>query len=163
MANITSTLTSYLFGLLTSDTGFDYHLIAGMEDDGLSFDTESHSVFVQNGAPDLLERSQTVRYPAIYLYCEKLTNSLKEKFATFSGKGRLVVEVRCSQDRIEGMESLVERYADAVCRVLDGARGSWQDGAFYTGGYEVAFASLKHGGKNFLQIAKISFDVEVSK
>ena len=41
--------------------------------------------------------------------------------------------------------------------------GTWQDGAFYSGGYEVVFASLRHGGKNFLQTAKISFDVEVSK
>ena len=163
MAHISSTLTSYVFGLLTSDVGLDYHLTAGMEDDGLNFNTESHSVAIQNASPDVSERGQTVRYPAIYLYCERLTNSLKEKFATFSGTGRLVIEVRCSQDRIEGMESIVERYADAVCRVLDDARGTWQDGAFYSGGYEVVFASLRHGGKNFLQTAKISFDVEVSK
>jgi hypothetical protein len=163
VAHISSTLTSYLFGLLTSDVGLTYHLMAGMEDDGLSFDTESHSVVIQNASPDMSERGQTVRYPVIYLYCEKLTNSLKEKFATFSGKGRLVIEVRCSQDRIEGMESIVERYADAVCHVLDDARGNWQNGAYYTGGYEVVFASLKHGGKNFLQTARISFDVEVSK
>jgi hypothetical protein len=65
--------------------------------------------------------------------------------------------------RIQGMASAVERYADAVCQVLDGARGNWQDGAYYTGGYEVVFASVKHGGRNFLQSAKISFDVEVSK
>jgi hypothetical protein len=163
VAHISSTLTSYLFGLLTSDVGLTYHLMAGMEDDGLSFDTESHSVAIQNASPDMSERGQTVRYPVIYLYCEKLTNSLKEKFATFSGKGRMVIEVRCSQDRIEGMESIVERYADAVCHVLDDARGTWRDGAYYTGGYEVVFASLKHGGKNFLQTARISFDVEVSK
>ena len=163
MAHISSTLTNYLFGLLTSDAGLDYHLITSMEDDGLSFNTESHSVAIQNASPELSERGQTVRYPAIYLYCEKLTNSLREKFATFSGRGRMVVEIRCSQDRIEGMERMVERYADAVCRVLDGARGSWQNGAFYTGGYEVVFAPLKNGGRNFLQTAKISFDVEVAR
>jgi hypothetical protein len=163
MANISSSLTSYLFGLLTSDTGLNHQLNTGIEDDGLTFAGESHSVAIQNAPPDLAERSQTVRYPAVYLYCEKLTNSLKEKFATFSGKGRLVIEVRCSQDRIDGIERAVERYADAACRVLDDARGSWQDGAFYTGGYEVLYTTLKHGGKNFLQIARISFDVEVSK
>ena len=75
----------------------------------------------------------------------------------------MVIEIRCSQDRIEGMESMVERYADAVCRVLNNARGSWQNGAYYTGGYDVAFATIKHGGKNFLQTARISFDVDVSK
>jgi hypothetical protein len=163
MANISSSLSGYLFGLLISDTGVDSQLHAIAEEEGVSFSGEIHSISVQNTAPDLVERSQQVQYPAVYLYCEKLTNSLKEKFATFSGKARLVIEVRCSQDRIEGVERKLERYADAVCRVLDGARGSWQDGAFYTGGYEVVYATLRHGGKNFLQTAKISFDVEVSR
>jgi hypothetical protein len=75
----------------------------------------------------------------------------------------LVIEVRCSQDRIEGLQHRIERYTDAACRVLDSARGVWQDGAFYTGEYEVSFTTLKHGGKNFLQVAKISFEVQVSK
>lgn len=162
MANISSSLTRYLFGLLTSDAGLDYQLMVGMEDDGLSFRDESHSIVIQNASTEIAERTQTVRYPAIYLYCEKLTNSLTEKFATFSGKCRLVIEVRCSQDRMDGIERTLERYVDAVCRVLSDSRGTWQDGGFYTGGYEVAYSSLKHGGKNFLQTAKISFDVEVS-
>jgi hypothetical protein len=120
-------------------------------------------VSVQNTAAALAEKSQNVHYPAVYLYCERLTNSLKEKFATFSGKGRLIIEVRHSQDQIEGLEQKVEQYADAVCRVLDTARGSWQDGAYYTGGYEVTFSTVKHGGRNFLQTATIMFDVDVSK
>jgi hypothetical protein len=163
MANISSSLTGYLFGLLTSDEGIDSQLQLIAQDDGVSFTGDVRSVSVQNTAPDLAERSLQVQYPALYLYCEKLTNSLKEKFRTFSGKARLVIEVRCSQDRLEGLERKLERYADAACRVLDGARGSWQDGAFYAGGYEVVYGTVRQGGKNFLQTAKISFDVEVSK
>jgi hypothetical protein len=163
MANISSALTSYLFGLLTSDLGLDYELTAGMEEDGLSFRGETHSIAIQNVAPDIAERTETIRYPAIYLYCDKLTNSLTEKFATFSGQCRLVIEVRCSQDRLDGIERTLERYVDAVCRILTSARGAWQGGGFYAGGYEVVYTTLKHGGKNFLQTAKISFEVEVSK
>ena len=163
MTNISSTLTSYLFGLLTSDVGLDYQLLAGMEEDGLSFRGESHSIAIQNVVPDIAERTQTIRYPAIYLFCDKLTNSMTEKFATFSGKCRLVIDVRCSQDRIEGLERTLERYVDAVCRVLSSARGGWQGGGYYCGEYEVTYTTLKHGGKNFLQTARISFDVEVSK
>jgi hypothetical protein len=156
-------LTSYLFGLLTSDLGLDYQLMAGMEDDGLSFRGDTHSIAIQNVAPDIAERTQAMRYPAIYLYCDKLTNSLTEKFAAFSGKCRLVIEVRCSQDKMEGIERTLERYVDAVCQVLSDARGAWQGGGFYAGAYEVVYSTLKHGGKNFLQTAKISFEVEVSK
>ena len=41
-------------------------------------------------------------------------------------------------------------------------RGDWGDGFFYPGGYELAFGSVKQGGKNFLQIAKATFELEIS-
>jgi hypothetical protein len=33
---------------------------------------------------------------------------------------------------------------------------------YYAGGYQVAFGPVKHGGKNFIQIAKITFEIGVS-
>jgi hypothetical protein len=33
---------------------------------------------------------------------------------------------------------------------------------FYAGGYDVEFGPVKRGGKNFLQSAKVSFEVDVS-
>jgi hypothetical protein len=163
MANISSSLTSYLFGLMTSGSGVDAQLQTIAQEDGINYAGQILSVLIQNSTPDLAERSQQVLYPSLYLYCEKLTNTLKEKFAVFSGQAKLVIEVRCSQDRMDGLERKLERYSDAACRVLDGARGSWQDGAFYTGGYEVVYSTVRHGGSNFLQIAKISFEVQVSQ
>jgi hypothetical protein len=52
---------------------------------------------------------------------------------------------------------------DVLTDVLDANRGDWGDGVFYTGGYEVVFGAVKSGGKNFLQQAKITFDMDVSK
>ncbi len=46
---------------------------------------------------------------------------------------------------------------DAVTRVLDQNRGSWGEGAFFSGKYEVAIDPVKHGGRNFLQVAKGCF------
>ena len=54
-------------------------------------------------------------------------------------------------------------YVDAVCALLDDSRGDWGDGSFYGGGYAVAYEPVVKGGKNFLQRAKVNFDVEVSK
>jgi len=34
---------------------------------------------------------------------------------------------------------------------------------FYGGGYEVAFAAVKNGGKNFIQVAKVTFEIGVSR
>jgi len=119
-------------------------------------------IVAQNVAADVIERSNIVRYPSVHVYCEKLSNTLREKFRTFSGKAHLTMEVRSSQDRLEGLERQVQLYVDAVTRVLDRHRGDWGDGLFYGGGYEVVFGPVKRGGKNYLQTAKITLEVDVS-
>ncbi len=116
----------------------------------------------QNVAADLVERSNSARYPSVHVYCEKLINTLREKFRTYSGKAHLAMEIRASQDRLEGLERQVQLYVDAVTRVLDRRRGDWGDGMFYGGGYEVVFGPVKRGGKNYLQTAKITLEVDVS-
>jgi hypothetical protein len=96
------------------------------------------------------------------VYCERVSNLLREKYRRFSGTVRMAIEIRDSRDRIEGLEDEVRYYADAVAQVLDSNRGDWGDGVFYPGGYEVTFGPVKQGGKNFLQSAKATFDLEVS-
>jgi len=54
-------------------------------------------------------------------------------------------------------------YVDAVTQVLDANRGTWGQGAFYTGGYEVSFEPVQLGGQYFLQIARVSFEVDFSE
>jgi hypothetical protein len=118
---------------------------------------------VQNVSADVQERAGETPYPAVNLYCERIVNRLGEKFRLFSGTVEMAVELRHSQDRLEGLQAQVETYADAVMRVLDEARGDWGDGMFYGGGYEVQFGQVKRGGKNYLQSAKVSFEIGVSR
>jgi hypothetical protein len=117
----------------------------------------------QNVAFELSERSQVVKYPVVHVYVDRIRNELKEKFRTFSGKVRTVAEVRVSEDRIEGIEERLRLYVDAVTRVLDANRGCWDEGAFFGGQYEVVIEPVKHGGKNFLQMAKVVFEVDLSQ
>jgi hypothetical protein len=119
-------------------------------------------IVAQNMSFEISERSQVVKYPVVHVYVDRVRNLLTEKFRTFSGKVRTVAEVRVSQDRIEGVEERLRLYVDAVTQVLDANRGSWGEGAFYTGGYEVTFEPIKHGGKNFVQAAKVTFEVDLS-
>lgn len=119
-------------------------------------------VRAQNVAPDLMERSETVNYPAVNVYCEKLVNALKEKSRSFSGSAQMMVEVRHSGDRLEGLQDALELYTDAVTETLSASRGDWGNGMFYAGGYEVSFAAVKHGGRNFIQTAKIALEIGVS-
>ena len=122
----------------------------------------TQQIVSQNIAPELSDRSTASKYPLVYVYCGKIGNQLREKFRTFSGNAQMVAEVRVSQDRIEEMESHLQFYTDAIMQVLDNHRGDWGDGVFYGGGYEVAFAAVKHGGRNFIQTAKVTFVLEIS-
>ncbi len=120
-------------------------------------------VVARNVTPEISEKSTGAVYPSFLVYCEKVSNTLREKFRVFSGTARITVEVRASQDRLETLEQRLGVYVDAVTAVLDANRGDWGLGMFYTGGYDIAFAGVRHGGRNFLQIAKVSFDVQVSR
>ena len=120
-------------------------------------------VRAQNVAADLAERSSTVQYPAVNVYCEKVANKLSEKFRSFSGTVQMAVEVRHSQDALTGLQDTLELYTDSITQMLDGSRGDWDDGMFYAGGYEVALGPVKQGGRNFTQAAKITFQIGVSR
>jgi hypothetical protein len=147
---------------LTGSSGVNSSLaMLTLQDTGAAGPLSIAQIRAENVAADLVERSTMVEYPAVQVYCEKVANTLTEKFQTFSGKVQMAIEVRHSQDRLEGLEAAVETYADAVMRVLDASRGDWDDGMYYAGGYQVVFSPVKHGGKNFVQAAKVTFEIGV--
>ena len=120
------------------------------------------SIVHQNAPMAVMERSLQVKYPAIHVYSDRVQNLLIEKFRKFSGKVRTIAEVRVSQDRIEGLEEILRLYVDAVTEILDANRGCWGQGMFYGGGYEVKFEAIQHGGQNLIQVAKVTFEVDLS-
>lgn len=120
-------------------------------------------VRAQNVAADLAERAIGTKYPAVNVYCEKIVNDLREKFRRFAGTAQMAIELRQSQDRLEGIQDRLELYVDATMQMLNGSRGDWGDGMYYAGEYEVAYGPVKQGGKNFTQTAKVTFEVGVSK
>jgi hypothetical protein len=116
-----------------------------------------------NVAQDLAERAEPVQYPGMHVYCEKVQNRQTEKFRSFSGAVHLAIEIRHSQDRLEAIEEVLNTYVDATTRVLTASRGDWGDGMFYGGEYEVSYGAVKRGGRNFIQTAKITFEIGVSR
>jgi hypothetical protein len=149
--------------MLGAPTGLPFSMAAISEREKVQLGPiKPQQVLSQSIAPELAERTAGVHYPVFYTYCEKLTNELREKFRTFSGKARLAVDVRVSHDRLEDLGQTLELHVEAVTDVLDNHRGDWGGGIFFAGGYEVTFGATKHGGKNFIQTAKVTFDVDVS-
>jgi hypothetical protein len=112
---------------------------------------------------DAYEKTASVRYPAVTLYCERLRNTQMEKFRVFSGNALLVAEIRASGARAEDLETDLNSYVEAACRVLENYRGAWTEIGTYTGAYDVKFQAMRPGGKQFTKMAQIVFEVQVSK
>lgn len=156
--------TGKLMELLAAPAGLNAQLaeLAGSEAEAAA-QIDAGQMTAQNVAMELAERSLPVRYPALHIYCEKLANNQREKFRTFSGTAEMAVEVRVSQDRLEGLEDAMATLVEAVTRVLEQNLGDWGEGMFFGGGYEASFGAVKHGGKNFVQVAKVKFVVGISR
>lgn len=162
-ATIGNAITGKVIQRITGPAGVNSGLAALVAGDTVTAQLDAEQVRSQNVAADVAERSGTVQYPLVNVYCEKIANTLEEKFRTFSGTVHMAIELRHSQDRLEGLQDAVELYADAVMRTLNAGRGDWGDGMFYGGAYEVSFGPVKKGGKNFLQVAKVTFEIGVSR
>ena len=164
MAGLSGTLAETVVSMLASATnGVNVRVGAIEKNDSSVTATGITTIVALNTSVEISDKVGYVQYPALLVYCDKLSNTLKEKFRDFSGKAHVVVEVRHSQDTLPGLDATVQVYVDAVCALLDDSRGDWGSGLFYGGGYEVSFEPIGRGGRNFLQRAKVGFDVEVSK
>ncbi len=164
MAGTTGTITNNVLTKLQSTIdGVNVRIGAMEQADGSLTGPGIRSIVALNASVEISEKTGHALYPALLVYCDKVSNLLTEKFRQFSGKAHVVVEVRCSKDRIEGLEDDTQLYVDAVCALLDDSRGDWGSGNFYSGGYEVTYEPVGRGGKNFLQRAKVGFQIEVSK
>jgi len=122
-----------------------------------------HQIVTKNIPVDIAERSSASVYPSVYVYCDSITNQLREKGRTFSGSMDMVFEVRSSKDRIDDLDAEINLMVDGVVSTLDQNRGDWGSGIFYAGSYNIDFAGVKRGGKNFLQTAKVTFTLQVSR
>jgi len=163
MAGVSGTLTSVVISMLTSTAnGANVRIGAMVENDPTLQAVGVRTIVAMNASVDISEQTGYVQYPLMLVYCDKLANTLKEKFRQFSGTAHMVVEARYSQDKLANLQTNAEVYADAICALLDDSRGDWGSGCFYSGGYEVSYAPVVRGGNNFLQVAKVGFDVQVS-
>jgi hypothetical protein len=163
MAAIGAVATRKVAEMLAGGTGLPFTVASLMERENVELPPiEAAQIASQNIAFEVIEKTAGATYPAVYVYCEKLDNQLREKFRTFSGKASMAIEVRVSYDRLDTLARDVQLYAAAAAETLDCHRGEWGTGMFYGGGYEVEFGPVKRGGKNFLQTAKIAFELDVS-
>jgi len=132
--------------------------------DGLRLEPLAGEQIVAGSAkPGIGARGGLTRYPFLQVYCDRLVNQQREKFRSFSGSARIVIELWTSEERAEEMEQRLYAYVEAVTRVLERNRGDWGQGVSYGGAYEVRFGEIKSGGRNYTQSAKVLAEVHVSQ
>lgn len=160
MANIGKSMASHIGDLLRSDEGVGVQAAQLALEAGVALPPVAVEQILEHAGPadGLLQE----RFPSIYIACDKLTNTLKEKGRRFSGTARFTVECRMSQDRLDGLETKLRVVVEAVAEVLYASRGNWANGGFYSGAYEIQVAPARRGGKHVIQTAKVTFDVDVS-
>lgn len=120
------------------------------------------SITDQNISPDILEKKSGAVYPSLHIYCDRFENQLVEKFRIFSGIVNSVAEIRISHDYISALTAQEKILTEAVSAVLNQLRGDLDEGIFFGGVYNISFSPIKHGGKNYFQVIKISFPLNVS-
>lgn len=109
------------------------------------------------------EKAWPAKYPMVHVYCDRIEGRPGERLRRFSGRARVVAEVRVSQDRLEGITQSLHHYVDAVRDVLERNTGCVGAGLYLSSEYDVQIEPVKKGGLNYLQTARIACPVMVNR
>lgn len=164
MVRMGSEATKKAVEILTGAGGIGREIAKMAEEQGIEAGfVGTDQIWTANVASELAERTAGVKYPSLHVYCESLNNLLREKFRGFSGKIAMAVEIRVTHDRLERVSEQLLMYVEALTNVLERNRGEWSRGLYYAGGYKVELGAVRSGGKNFLQAAKVRFELDASR
>lgn len=163
MAQVGSIARDKVIGLLTQASGMELQIGQISQSSGVQLATiPPERVLSQNVGMEMAERSAKVPYPVLYVYTTRIENQQREKFRTFSGVVEVVMELRVTSEHLDVLERDLQLYLDAATSVLHASRGDWGGGMFYGGRYEITIGPAKAGGRNYVQVAKVKCEIDVS-
>lgn len=118
---------------------------------------------VVRAAAEMDEKARGVKYPRIAISADRIENGREERFRRFAGTLKAAIEIRVSQDRLDGLAESLYWHVDALRDVLERKAGCLDEGLVLTGEYEVLIEGAKKGGLNFLQTARFICPVVMSR
>jgi hypothetical protein len=78
--------TRELGRILQGETGIGFSIAQIIDRENVALPLiENSQIISRNVAADLAEKTASVKYPVLHIYCDRVVNSLKEKFRVFSG------------------------------------------------------------------------------
>lgn len=149
---------------LQNGSALEAHIQAAGQQAGLNIPVIAPEQVVLTAANTALaDGNMDLSYPRVCLHVSSLKNNLAERFLAFSGTASLDVDVWASASLITDCEEWLHYYVDAVTSILTGVRGDWGEGVYFSGLYEVAVQAPKQGGLGFVQLATITYPINVSQ
>jgi hypothetical protein len=120
-------------------------------------------VVFSSASPDLGDKNIQLTYPRICLYTGGLKNVQFEKFRSLSGSLAVTAEIWASANLVEEVDQWIHFYVEAVTGILRESIGDWGDGLFFTGVYDIQFQPPKVGGIGYVELAKVTCNLSVSR
>ncbi len=120
-------------------------------------------VVITSAGPKISDLDAQLTYPRICIYSGTFRNTHLEKFRSLSGAVAVTAEVWASDDLVTNSDQWIHFYVEAVTSILRTNVGDWGDGLFYGGAFEVQFQPPQAGGLGFVESAKVSLTLTVSR
>ncbi len=124
---------------------------------------EADRIILSSAAPDLADLASQFSYPRVCLYSSGFKNEHIEKFRSLSGSILVIAELWASGNFVTDADSLIHYYVDAFTTVLGDNLGDLRDGLYFPGVFDIQFQQPKRGGFGFMQMAKITCTLTVSR
>jgi hypothetical protein len=123
----------------------------------------STQVVLSSASPDTADLSLQLTYPRICLYSSGMKNTQAEKFRSFSGSVSVSAEIWASGNLASDVDQWIHFYVEGVTQILSQNIGDWGDGLFFSGAYDVQLQAPKAGGFGYVESAKVTCSVNVSR
>jgi hypothetical protein len=120
-------------------------------------------VTLSSTVPEMGDQDLQLTYPRICLYTATVRNTRVEKFRSLSGTIAVVAEIWASGNLLTETDQWIHYYVEAMTNLLRQNIGDWGDGMFFSGAYDVQLQSPKVGGIGYVESAKVSAVLNVSR
>jgi hypothetical protein len=123
----------------------------------------SSGVVLSSASAEIGDKDFQLTYPRICLYSTTVKNTHIEKFRSLSGTVSVTAEVWASSNLLQDTDQWIHFYVEAMTNILRQSIGDWGDGIFFSGVYDVQFQPPKVGGFGYVESAKVTCNVNVSR
>jgi hypothetical protein len=164
MAPLTILAIQKVYDLLTSGSALQQEITALNNSCNVNVPAISAAQIVLSSvSQEMGDMDIQLSYPRVCLYSAGIKNTQIEKFMSLSGSLGAVADIWTSGDFIGDVDQWIHFYVEAFTNVLRKNIGDWGDGVFFSGVYDVQFQLPKVGGLGFLQAARVTFNLNVSR